>query len=1285
MLHNQSFPLFLSTILLTHFHDCTHFSIFDESSIDTSEQILVKTSKTFSIHSETTNVYVWNVNRVGNFTEASTKFSNIVDIHQRRRNCAVATILQYNSAISHEYSSASIVESIANIVRKEYDYFFFATNYQSYLHELLLETKISQGIRNKLGITVDKNINNVTMLKTSCPFCQQGKALIVNIQVKNLASIANVSVLFPNFVRNFHGKRMRISSATETKWLNEIRNEKGKWEAKRGIYVAVTFELMRRLNFTCEFFPSVGGGGTGFRFPNGTWIGTVADVLYGNSELGQVGGQTFSRYLAVDFTSPITYEWLTFTTGTPLPFFTWKAIYRPFSSSVWILLCISCLVMLVASTIVYSMSFHFFIKRDLDFLESDRLNMKGLRKFLKTCVEFIFHALVEMGDESMSSPKLVSWFRIICAFWMLFSLIVTTAYKSQLVSFLAFPNVIQPPTTFSDLASSKYSIVLQYTGAAYQLFKTSKSPTYIKIVEKMEIENSDVKCFKNVIHKKAACISWENIVDYVAHKNLSDKHGRVPLIKAAAKGYFLLGGIMMRKRSIFKKEFDMLINSAMDSGLMTKWKTIDREWILRERKVLEKDNNQTRIDYSPAVTESLTIQHLSGSLYMLLFGISVSSLVVLTEIIQWRKYTLCLLHSVFFECTDFIVLDHKTAEDLFQNSLNKRTKTRFIWKIRESDNFTQTLDILSKIKNLHQNSPACAVAIISLFAILTYSNAPNALAYLIYSIGYAVNNDHDYFLFLLPQQRGNSNTLHEILGQPMISQGIRNKLASEYYSDWLFPSISLKTSCPYCADGSPKIVDIFIDIKAPSSLPPISKLFPNFFLNFKGKVMRITCPPHVTWVHETRFENGKWVPKRGTSITTTFELMRKFNFTGHFFESPGETGYRFPNGTWIGSVGDVLYGRADIGQVIAQTYTRYLTVGYAYPLTFEFVTFATGEPAPYFTWRAIYRPLSVGSWIFVILCCVLIIIVFISMYTCRKYYLVQEEIFENDGVGGNQSKFIKASTAFMLKALLEQGDDTLFLTSVASWIKGLCLSWLLFVLIVTTAYKSKLVSFLAFPNVVQPPTTYEELAESNYKIVLQYTGALYQVLKASTSPTFENIVSRMERENSVSKCFKKVIDQKAACISWENIMTYVTHKNFSDKHGRVPMVKATSKAYFMMGAMIVRKRELFKREIDTLILSVTDSGIMEKWKDLDREFILGERKQWEKETNRTRISYSSNVDDTLTMQHLSGSFYLCVFGLFTACVGLILELAVEGLTAFTLRNIVKSHCANLDLNRMQKL
>lgn len=555
--------------------------------------------------------------------------NGFIDLHKIRPQCSAVWISLNGNKAPNVQKASYIIAKLENIASVNKDYFVFHMDLNS-LTTLFLSPQNSQEIKYKLGVTtssdeyIENHHSHPPQILTACIYCNNGFPKLIKMQ---LTIIPQKTDVFPNYLTNFYGKRLRISTPTECKWLTEIRLENGIWTPKRGIYNLVILEIMKRLNFSLDFFPSTGWGGTGFRFPNGTWIGVVGDLLSKNAELGQAAGQTFSRNSVIDYSFPITYEWLTFTTGEPQRFYSWRAVYRPLSIGVWTFLFVSGAFMTVM--------FVLFLKA----IESSRHPKYSQTIGMKRVSIIMLKSLVEQGDDTLLSPSFSATFKILSLFWLLYVLVLITAYKSKLVGFLAFPDVEVPPDTFEALAkSTSYKILLQYTGAAFNLFKSSVNPTYVKIFEKMKIEKSDVKCFEEAIHSKSGCISWANIVDYVVFKNLSDAHGRAPLVKAPAATYFLTGGILMRKRAIYREEISHYVKQSVDSGLLEKWKTLDAKFVLKERREWEKVSGKKKNNYAQTTHDALTLKHLSGSFFILATGLCVALCVFGGELyMSWRK------------------------------------------------------------------------------------------------------------------------------------------------------------------------------------------------------------------------------------------------------------------------------------------------------------------------------------------------------------------------------------------------------------------------------------------------------------------------------------------------------------------------------------------------------------------------------------------------------------------------------------------------------------------------
>ncbi|CAL8094437.1 unnamed protein product [Orchesella dallaii] len=554
-----------------------------------------------------------------NITSSSMK---ITDVHKLRNHCSVAFI-QVSSAYEFKNTTEILYELLKHlngIIKKDEDYFIFHSAKGENIDALFASGLVAYGVKNKLGIKLSNN-KSVSYYST-CFYCDNGMASLQVISIPNhnstsfQLSSSTSSILFPDLLKNFHGKQFNVSTPVLATWLISIREiSPGYWKIWRGIMNSCFEELMRKYNFTAKYFPSIGGGGTGYFIrSNKTWIGTVGDVISGRADIGQTTGQIYYRNKEVGFSFPISYEWLIFTTGNPLPHYSWKSIYWPFESVMWLL-------------IFGSMVISYFALKC--FLKYTHQQTKHTNK------KVVFYLVKSFLEQDAGNPETVArnTTRLFISFWLIFALLITTAYRSKLVSFLAFPMVEYPPTTFESLAySTKFEMALQYLrGAAYSLLKTSTNPTFQTIYRKMGLEENDARCFQRAIGKHFACISWDAIANFVYHRNLSDKFGRTPLIKAPDTTSFIVVGLIFEKRAIFRTKFNQVISRSHDTGLMGKWRELDYVFIRKERLEWEKAVNRSQITYSYGSSEALTTQHLSGTFYLLWLGTFLAALTFFGE------------------------------------------------------------------------------------------------------------------------------------------------------------------------------------------------------------------------------------------------------------------------------------------------------------------------------------------------------------------------------------------------------------------------------------------------------------------------------------------------------------------------------------------------------------------------------------------------------------------------------------------------------------------------------
>jgi len=85
--------------------------------------------------------------------------------------------------------------------------------------------------------------------------------------------------------------------------------------------------------------------------------------------------------------------------------------------------------------------------------------------------------------------------------------------------------------------------------------------------------------------------------------------------------------------------------------------------------------------------------------------------------------------------------------------------------------------------------------------------------------------------------------------------------------------------------------------------------------------------------------------------------------------------------------------------------------------------------------------------------------------------------------------------------------------------------------------------------------------------------------------------------------------------------------------------------YFQFGSIVTQPRVSFRTNLNKIVIRATDSGLMGKWKAMDFLFVNTERRDWEREINKTTTNdYVTEKNGPLTISNLCGSFFLLVGG-----------------------------------------
>ncbi|CAG7824098.1 unnamed protein product [Allacma fusca] len=457
---------------------------------------------------------------------------------------------------------------------------------------------------------------------------------IVHLKVGRISR----SILFPDLLTNLNCHPLRISvPKIEGRIATKVID--GEERMFRGAYKTMLENFARIHNASLTVvIPK--GGGTGHLIFN-VWNGVMGDLVSKNADIGLVVTPTYQRYTYVDFATVVEVSRITFVSGQPLRIYTWKTILWPFSSSTWICLFLSVIVLtliLIAIQRYDKPSYHFKIHYH----------------YLDMLVEMLL-------EESSVIPNINASKLVLCG-WLLFALNATTVYKSKYFALLALPKTETLPKTFKELSNSDFKIGLQYLGGAeFFYINTSTNPSFVNLRKDMELIRGPTACLTKTISSRFCCIAYRGMVEYALYSNLSDKNGQSPLVISSDTYFEAPLGLALQKGAIILEKVNRFIGAFGNGGLLIQWIKKDMEFVRQLKLQWQKAENRTDAfpmkDNGPI---AISLKLLSGGFLIAAVGWTVSLMGLIFEfywsffIMPLQSSRICIILSYFVRQTYFV-------------------------------------------------------------------------------------------------------------------------------------------------------------------------------------------------------------------------------------------------------------------------------------------------------------------------------------------------------------------------------------------------------------------------------------------------------------------------------------------------------------------------------------------------------------------------------------------------------------------------------------------------------
>jgi len=350
-----------------------------------------------------------------------------------------------------------------------------------------------------------------------------------------------------------------------------VRPETNISKAEGTLYTAME-EIGRHYNYTSTIRMSSHGGATGIKI-NGVWKGNVGDVFARRADFSVGNGITSERHHLVDF--GVTHLWFrrVFYIRSPPIKSSWGTIFRPLMFPVWILTGFTVIAVVV---VLYGAGrLQAAMRRPLSSGSQPRLLSRIMDRMVRICME----------QNASVAPWSSYVMRSVIIFSTMIFLVVSTAYKSKLMNFLAFVEREEIPATHVDLSLSDYQLFFRdYNGISMVETRRSRDPMHKRFMARALLVNDSFKCFRLALTvPRSACMDYIVSGTYTTATNMSLMTDYARDIFIRSNDIDIKWGMMwtFAKGSPLTATFDRIKGQVLAAGLFEKW--MEADWYKKKR------------------------------------------------------------------------------------------------------------------------------------------------------------------------------------------------------------------------------------------------------------------------------------------------------------------------------------------------------------------------------------------------------------------------------------------------------------------------------------------------------------------------------------------------------------------------------------------------------------------------------------------------------------------------------------------------------------------------------
>ncbi|XP_042204109.1 ionotropic receptor 21a-like [Homarus americanus] len=431
--------------------------------------------------------------------------------------------------------------------------------------------------------------------------------------------------LFPSDkLTNLQGAKLKVSTF---EWEPSVLYYRGPDEEVQflyGIDIEVVNALSRVLNFTVVFEEPPPGEFWGVMNENETWSGMMGRLSRNEADIGVANlFLTLGRLGAVDYSAPYDAEVSCFMVRSDPPAPRWLSLALPFEWVTWMTLLVG---LVVTGLLLFC-------------LASLSARCGGEVRSLQSLLGCYFYAFgLHFREPQLVAPWRYNT-RIFVSFLWLYTIIITTAYCSNLTAFLTVTRRPQGMDSIRDLYDSGAEV--SGLGGFFKGALASAVDPYLQSLAERFVAYQELDVvWPKLRGGRAAYLHNRQFLEFVITTQFTSQGGTsMRIMKECFAPYNI--AMALQRHSPLKTKFDRVISWMIESGLVRHWflESLRLSRKTREKKTSTKadsfrngkERTNDGLSESGSDVIPLSIDHMQGVFFILIIGQLLSLVVFFIE------------------------------------------------------------------------------------------------------------------------------------------------------------------------------------------------------------------------------------------------------------------------------------------------------------------------------------------------------------------------------------------------------------------------------------------------------------------------------------------------------------------------------------------------------------------------------------------------------------------------------------------------------------------------------